>query len=191
MHGSRALSAFLSLLVFGALALAPSGCSQENQNFTSPGNGVPAWGSDDTAPAMPTGLRVEKATDRGFRMTWSPNSELDLAGYRVYVYDPSPYRDSAYTCPHGVSLVGKENNWYVYTDNTSAGPHYFKLSAFDEAGNESARYGPYTFDYGNDGSNSNENNGATTDDASYRPQYGWPADPDVTGKGTEIQDSRP
>jgi hypothetical protein len=190
MHGSRALSAFLALLVFGALALAPSGCSQENESFTSPGNGVPAWGTDDTAPAMPTGLTVEKATEHGFRLTWTPNTEIDLAGYRVYVYDPSPYRENAYTCPHGIDLIGKVTNWYVYTDNTGPGPHYFMLAAIDEAGNESARFGPYAFDMANDGSGSDVDDG-TTSDANYLPQYGWDDDSRPTGKGIDTLDGQP
>ncbi len=182
MHGSKALSAFLSLLVIGAL----TGCSQENQSFTSPGDGVPAWGTDDTAPAMPTGLRMEKATPQAFRLGWTPNTEVDLAGYRVYVYDPSPYRDGAYNCPHGVTLIDKNTNWYFYSDNTGPGPHFFKLSAVDEAGNESARCAPFAFSLdGNNGDTVSED--VATDDAQFVPTHGWDDEPITKGNSVYNQ----
>jgi hypothetical protein len=146
MHPSRIKSTLFPMVLFGVLALVPSGCSSEAGRFTAPGDGVPTVG-DGTAPAMPTGFAVVKATDDGFRLTWTANTEIDLAGYRVYVYQPSPFRESAYVRAHSESLLGAHQCWYVYGDDTSAGAHYFMLAAVDEAGGESVHAGPYAFEY--------------------------------------------
>lgn len=144
MHRSRLWNVLVPLAFFGLLAMAPTGCSSEADGVGSPGDGLPASG-DDVAPATPTGFSVVKATEGGFRLAWSPNTEIDLAGYRVYVYQPSPDRENSYVCPHGVSLVGTQQTWYVIANDSTVETWYFKLSAVDQAGNESARYGPYPF----------------------------------------------
>jgi hypothetical protein len=63
-------------------------------------------------------------------LDWAPNTEPDLAGYRVYhgtssgVYGPAVDVGLATT----------------YTINgLPAGTHYFTVTAYDEAGNESSR----------------------------------------------------
>jgi hypothetical protein len=187
MHGSRFLSALLSTMLFGVLTLAPSGCSHEDGSFTSPGDGVPALGADGSAPAMPTGLAVVKATDQGFRLSWSPNVEADLAGYRVYVYDPSPYRDSAYNCANQTALIGAQQTWFIYNQDTSAGAHYFKLAAVDQTGNESERCGPYGFWYA-PGSEDGTLDGRDADDADFTPPAGGWDDSASEGKEHDIHE---
>jgi len=188
MHRSRIMSAVLPMVLFGVLALAPSGCSNEAGSFTSPGDGLPAVG-DGTAPAMPTGFSVVKATEDGFRLTWTANTEIDLAGYRVYVYQPSPYRENAYVRAHGVSLLGMHQCWFVYGDDTSAGPHYFMLAAVDEGGNESAHAGPYAFEY-TPGVSDGAIDDRQPDDGDFVPTGGW-NDGSVSGGDDATQDDRP
>jgi hypothetical protein len=178
MQGSRILRALFSTVCLGVLALAPSGCSHENGGFTSPGDGFPAAGVDDSAPAMPTGLMLAKATDHAFRLEWAPNTEVDLAGYRFYVYDPSPYRENAYVCASGTELIQPENRWYVYSADLSQGQHFFKLSAVDQTGNESVRCGPLPCSYSPDTENgtisTNEGDGTLFDP----PAGDWGDNPD-------------
>jgi hypothetical protein len=147
MHASRISSALLSLVVMSVLALVPSGCSSDEGSFTAPGTGLPASGNATLPPDMPTGLEVVKATDHGFKLGWQPCNDADLAGYRIYVYDPSPYRANSYVCVHDPDLLGVADAHYLYTADLSHGPHYFKVAAVDTDGNESARYGPIEFTY--------------------------------------------
>ena len=61
-------------------------------------------------------------------LSWNPNSEPDLAGYKVH------YGTSSRT--YGTSInVGKKTTYTV--TGLSAGTYYFTVTAFDTAGNES------------------------------------------------------
>lgn len=171
MHRSTLWNALVPLAFFGLLALAPTGCSSEADGVGSPGDGLPASG-DDVAPATPTGFDVVKASEGGFRLTWAPNTELDLAGYRVYVYQPSPERENSYICPHGVSLVGPTQTWFVLANDAAAGAWYFKLSAVDQAGNESERLGPYAYEYAPGTWDADPEGTGPSDDA-FIPTSGW------------------
>jgi len=171
MHRSRLMSALFPLAFFGLLALVPTGCSSEADGVGSPGDGLPASG-DDVAPAAPTGFDIVKATDGGFRLSWAPNTEIDLAGYRVYVYQPSPTRDNSYVCPHGVSLIGMQQTWYVLANDPSIDTWYFKLSAVDEAGNESERFGPYAYQYTPSPWDADPDDTEPSDGA-FTPTSGW------------------
>ncbi|MFH1145064.1 MAG: hypothetical protein V1774_11020 [Candidatus Eisenbacteria bacterium] len=144
MFRSRSLC-LLSLL--GLLALVFAGCSHEDGAFVGPGEPTPESRLNDSPPSMPSGLSILKATDQGFSLTWTPNREEDLAGYRFYVYDPSPYRMNSYRCTHGTALIDAATSRYVFTEDTSRGPHYFMLAAVDTDGNESNWCGPLEFVY--------------------------------------------
>jgi hypothetical protein len=61
-------------------------------------------------------------------LSWSPNSESDLAGYRLH-YGTSSRNYSA------VVNLGKVTNYTV--TGLNAGTYYFALSAYDTSGNES------------------------------------------------------
>jgi hypothetical protein len=188
MHRSRLLNALVPLAFFGLLALAPTGCSSEADGVGSPGDGLPASG-DDVAPATPTGFSVVKATEGGFRLAWAPNTEIDLAGYRVYVYQPSPERENSYVCPHGVSLVGTQQTWYVLANDSNVETWYFKLSAVDQAGNESERYGPYSFHFTPDTWNADRDDTAPND-GDFMPTNGW-VEGSPHGYDVGVQDGRP
>jgi hypothetical protein len=91
------------------------------------------WGFDTAPPAAPSGLAAALAAG-GVRVTWTPNSEADLAGYSVYraLAASGPFTDVSgsllasptfldATVPPGTAVV-----WY-------------QVTARDNSGNESAR----------------------------------------------------
>src|SRR5262245_31372974 len=91
------------------------------------------WVLDTAPPAAPTGITAAIVAG-GVRVTWTPNSEADLAGYSVYrsVAASGPFTDVSgslltsptfldATIPAGTAVV-----WY-------------QVTARDNSGNESAR----------------------------------------------------
>ncbi len=66
-------------------------------------------------------------------LTWNPNTESDLAGYKVYVGT----RPGQYDVSGSPYVLGKTAAYTVA--NLPAGQtYYFAVSAYDSAGNESA-----------------------------------------------------
>lgn len=63
-------------------------------------------------------------------LDWAPNTEPDLAGYRVY------HGTAAGSYGPAVD-VGLATTYTI--SNLPAGTHYFTVTAYDAAGNESAR----------------------------------------------------
>jgi hypothetical protein len=120
----------LKLVAIGfALSLAPfiSGCSEEGTPAPEP------IIQDTTPPTAPLGIDVERRL-KGVSLSWSPNMEADLAGYNIWVYNPSPGSVQAY----------QKLNDELITDikyacsKLPAGPdYYFRLTAVDVYGNES------------------------------------------------------
>jgi fibronectin type III domain protein len=85
-------------------------------------------------PAPPAGLSA-LATSDGIELTWSPSPEPDLAGYRLW-------RAAVGGTPERlVELKGGERQ---YVDKTAARgtPYRYTVTAFDQAGNESAPSAP-------------------------------------------------
>ncbi len=92
---------------------------------------------DTTAPAVPTGLTSSSRTD-GVKLTWTANTESDLAGYRIYRASSA---GGSYAALNGGSLV---TGAATYTDGSvSVGVTWFyKVAAVDGSGNESTAAGP-------------------------------------------------
>ncbi len=65
-------------------------------------------------------------------LVWNPNTEPDLAGYRVY-YGTAP---GAYQQVRGAGVVVNDTT-YTVTGLTSGARYYFAVTAFDGSGNES------------------------------------------------------
>jgi fibronectin type 3 domain-containing protein len=89
---------------------------------------------DKTAPKSPAGLEIVQS-DTGGYLTWAPNSETDLAGYRVFRSDRA----------NGEYLSVSER---LITTNAFFDPayrpgQYYRVSAVDEFGNESAMSAPF------------------------------------------------
>ncbi len=88
--------------------------------------------ADTVAPAVPTGLAAT-GTTAGISLDWADNTETDLAGYNVYRSDSD---GGSYT-----KLNSSLSSGSAYTDSsTTVGiPYYYKVTAVDATGNESAQ----------------------------------------------------
>jgi fibronectin type 3 domain-containing protein len=84
---------------------------------------------DVAAPAAPTGVAA-LARDGALEVSWSPSSEPDLAGYRVY-------RATAGGTPERLAEVGPGESAFRDTTAPSGAPHFYTVTAVDAAGNES------------------------------------------------------
>ncbi len=85
---------------------------------------------DTVPPNPPVGLQVDDNAG-GVRISWTENAETDLAGYRVYrsSNEEGPFRrisSGLVLCP-----------WY-YDTPTAMAMTYYRVTAVDESGNESA-----------------------------------------------------
>jgi hypothetical protein len=122
----------LSMILAGAL-LCVGACSSDKTTSSSP---LPS-GRDDAPPLPPTGLSAPdaKISATGFLLTWNRNTEADLHGYRVYLYDPSPERENAYVLLNSDQLIAF-NGFPAQWDT----PHqvWLRVTAVDITGNESA-----------------------------------------------------
>jgi len=92
------------------------------------------WTYDTAPPAAPGGLAALVESGGGVRLTWSANSEPDLAGYTVY-------RALAAGGPF-VALNASLITTNTYLDSSlprEAGAAWYQITASDNTGNESAR----------------------------------------------------
>ena len=92
------------------------------------------WAYDTAPPAAPSGLSAAAQSGGAAQVSWSPNSEADLAGYTVYrALDAG----GPFTALNG-SLVTTAS----YVDATipsGSGTVWYQVSARDDSDNESAR----------------------------------------------------
>jgi len=93
-----------------------------------------AVSSDDkTPPAPPEGFDIRQS-DAGAFLVWEPNSETDIAGYRVY---RSEHADSGFKLITDRLITG--NGLY---DPAYRSGLFYAISALDESGNESRMSAP-------------------------------------------------
>ena len=64
---------------------------------------------------------------------WRPNRESDLAGYKVYVGTAS----GTYSFPGSAFVTGQVTS-YTLSNLPKGQTYFFAISAYDNAGNESA-----------------------------------------------------
>jgi hypothetical protein len=88
---------------------------------------------DNLAPAMPMALAGDQSiTPAGLELTWDPNSEPDLAGYRVYRGLTDDFT------PGPGNLLDSPSDTTTFDDGwTWDSGYYYKVSAVDIHGNES------------------------------------------------------
>ncbi len=94
-------------------------------------NEVSATPTDLTAPSKPTGLNAT-AGDTKIDLSWTANTEPDLAGYNIYRSTTSPV---LLTTPINGTLV--TGTTYTNTGLTNGQIYYYAITAKDTAGNES------------------------------------------------------
>ena len=83
---------------------------------------------DITPPAVPTGLAASPS-NTSIKLSWNPNTETDVSGYRIYRSNSGSYDIIGFT----------SNSDTSYSDDTGIPPKTFsyKVSAYDLSGNES------------------------------------------------------
>ena len=104
-------------------------------------NTVPGTGSeavtvkieDKTPPQVPTGLDIVQSDTCAY-LTWNPNVETDLAGYRIFRSDRTN-GDFRPVSDHVISTN-------AFFDPSYRSGQYYRVSAIDEFGNESAMSDP-------------------------------------------------
>lgn len=107
--------------------------------------GITGAASDTTPPAVPTGLESIDPGECGtLRLKWTPNTEVDLAGYRIY-YALASRSDAANFVGYRSINVGTSAAAVVdlpgltTTLSNAATPtiYYISVAAFDSSGNVS------------------------------------------------------
>jgi len=78
---------------------------------------------------VPSGL-LSFSYEKHIELQWSPNTESNLAGYRIYKWNGSGYTLQ--------SSVTKEKNDFIEFLSLSAAMNYYKISAYNGSGFESA-----------------------------------------------------
>ncbi|PYS53052.1 MAG: hypothetical protein DMG13_14115 [Acidobacteria bacterium] len=107
------------------------------QNGMVPGAGpepITVVAEDRTPPQAPSGLDVV-LSDNGAFLTWTPNPETDLAGYRVF---RSEGADGEFKLTADRLITTN-----AFIDTAYRSGLYYTVSAVDEFGNESARSVPF------------------------------------------------
>ncbi|KRF04875.1 hypothetical protein ASG89_21520 [Paenibacillus sp. Soil766] len=105
----------------------------------SPGSGGVSQGggsTDVTAPAIPTGLQAERANQQA-ALSWTANSEADLAGYKVYVS-----LDAGITWSLAADAILTAS--YTATGLVNGTVYTFAVTAYDQTGHESSKSMPLT-----------------------------------------------
>ncbi|MEN3039128.1 MAG: glycoside hydrolase family 9 protein [Candidatus Kryptonium sp.] len=101
-------------------------------------DGILLWGqeppraNDTTAPQAPTGLTAFLINPSQVKLTWSKNSELDLAGYRLY---RSTYPNFLVSAQNLVTEL--KTREYIDKNLKLSTTYYYRLTAIDTSGNES------------------------------------------------------
>ncbi|WP_177181087.1 MBG domain-containing protein [Parapedobacter koreensis] len=97
-----------------------------NETMTADDTGAQV---DNIAPSAPTGLEATPG-DTQNRLDWEVNSEMDIASYRVY--------GGTEADPTTLLADAVADNTYTHTGLTNGTMYYYRISAVDAAGNESA-----------------------------------------------------
>ena len=105
---------------------APSPASQSSSPSQSPAPSSPS----PSAPLPPS--PTPPPSSGSATLSWSPNRETDLAGYKIYVGT----RSGSYTYPGSPFAIGVAGT-YTITGLPSGQTYYFAVSAYDYSGSES------------------------------------------------------
>jgi hypothetical protein len=109
-------------VIFAVLIVFSGACGREG------GDGLPTV--DTVPPVPPVGLQI--GAEGGLvAVRWEENAEVDLAGYRLY-------RSSFEEGPFGVATPNLVYCPWFYDDVLPMQKTYYKVTAVDQSGNESA-----------------------------------------------------
>ena len=86
-----------------------------------------------STPSAPSSSPPSVSSTGSVTLSWSANAENDLAGYKIYFGTSS----GNYTSPGSPTVIGKVST-YTLTGLQRNTTYFFALSAYDNAGNESA-----------------------------------------------------
>jgi fibronectin type 3 domain-containing protein len=123
------------LATLSAFVMLMGACGTDSTNSVT--------GVDTVAPNPPVALQVED-DEALVCIRWAENAEIDLAGYRVY---KSSYSDGPF---HEVTSNLLLCPWYYDGSVLPMATTYYRVTAVDESGNESA-YSQVVGVYWNDG----------------------------------------
>lgn len=121
-------------LEYGTYQIRTVGTDQGGRTDTDPQT-VAIEYADITPPEAPVDLTALSQGDQ-VALAWSANSETDISGYHVYLYD---FDQSAYIRLTTDVLTQTD---YVHSDTTDGladGLYLYRITAVDGSGNESAR----------------------------------------------------
>ena len=93
---------------------------------------------DNIAPGVPLGLTVAYNMGDGNQLAWDPSSEPDFQYYRVYCGT-----DESFVPGLGTEVHSTSDPFWTDPDNHGSGV-YYKITAVDHVGNESAPASPTT-----------------------------------------------
>ncbi len=163
------------LLLFAVVIVA--GCGQDTT--TSPLNLPP----DTAPPSTPTGLAYLGQMDTKFSIGWTPCTDLDVAGYHVYRYDPDPSRPNAYVLVNQAPTVHSG----MTIPGTPGTTYFFRVTSVDTSANESAMSDPITFTFDAVGSSLPSGDGS---DHMIQSGKGTSSGPGRSGLPDQVGDSQ-
>lgn len=92
---------------------------------------IAATGATNTPQTVPVTLTVTAPATSSATLSWNPNTDADLAGYKVYRSTTS----GVYGAP--VATLPSNVTSYQFTSLQAGFTYFFVVSAYDSAGNES------------------------------------------------------
>ncbi|MEK6941254.1 MAG: fibronectin type III domain-containing protein [archaeon] len=88
--------------------------------------------TEKTPPSAPTGLKTQLGGN-GLELSWNPNTEADLAGYKIFKSNSIEPTHIAYSIFQTVDHKANK----ITIQGLEDGKYYFVMKAFDYLGNES------------------------------------------------------
>lgn len=116
----------LTMSVLTAAVLVVAGCGSDSSSPVDDGTAT-----DQAPPTAPSSLAMSKATPDGMVLTWQASPDLDVVGYDLFMYDPSPYRDDSYV---QLNVEPLERTSFLFMGAEPDQEYFFKVRAVDGEG---------------------------------------------------------
>lgn len=128
------LKTICSVLLLSLLLAACGGAPSDNGGNEEPPPPPPPPPGDTTPPSAPQNVSGE-SDDQLVELTWSANSESDLAGYNLYRSESSFSSVSSMTPVNGGTFLSGTD--YSDSELQNGTTYYYRLTAVDDNDNES------------------------------------------------------